>query len=101
MKEHYRENLSLTSLSEALGYSSKYLSRLFKETMSWNLSDYIQYVRIEKAKELLLQTQLSVEEIQDQVGIPSRTTFIRVFKKFEGLPPGQYRKLGALQSPHS
>ncbi len=101
VKEHYRENLSLTSLSEALGYSSKYLSRLFKETMSWNLSDYIQYVRIEKAKELLLQTQLSVEEIQDQVGIPSRTTFIRVFKKFEGLPPGQYRKLGALQSPHS
>lgn len=96
VKQHYRENLSLTSLSEAMGYSAKYLSRLFKENMSWNLSDYIQYVRIEKAKELLVQTRLSVEEIQEQVGIPSRTTFIRVFKKFEGLPPGQYRKLGAM-----
>ncbi len=96
VKAHYQENLSLTSLSEAMGYSAKYLSRLFKENMSWNLSDYIQYVRIEKAKELLVQTQLSVEEIQEQVGIPSRTTFIRVFKKFEGLPPGQYRKLGTM-----
>ena len=96
VKEHYQENLSLTSLSEAMGYSAKYLSRLFKENMSWNLSDYIQYVRIEKAKELLIQTQLSVEEIQELVGIPSRTTFIRVFKKFEGLPPGQYRKLGTI-----
>ena len=76
VKEHYQENLSLTSLSEVMGYSAKYLSRLFKENMSWNLSDYIQYVRIEKAKELLVQTQLSVEEIQEQVGIPSRTTFI-------------------------
>ena len=101
VKEHYQENLSLSSLSEAMGYSAKYLSRLFKENMSWNLSDYIQYVRIEKAKELLVQTQLSVEEIQEQVGIPSRTTFIRVFKKFEGLPPGQYRKLGTMTNGSS
>ena len=69
------------------------MSRLFKESMNWNLSDYINYVRIEKAKELLRTTNEPIDEIQELVGIPSRTTFLRVFKKFEGITPGQYRKL--------
>ena len=91
--QHYAENISLTTVAEHVGYSSKYMSRLFKESMNWNLSDYINYVRIEKAKELLRTTNEPIDEIQELVGIPSRTTFLRVFKKFEGITPGQYRKL--------
>ena len=90
---HYQENISLGAIAEHMGYSSKYMSKLFKESMNWNLSDYINYVRIEKAKELLSETTETMERIQEMVGIPSRTTFLRVFKKFEGITPGQYRKL--------
>ena len=90
---HYQENISLGAIAEHMGYSSKYMSKLFKESMNWNLSDYINYVRIEKAKELLSETAETMERIQEMVGIPSRTTFLRVFKKFEGITPGQYRKL--------
>lgn len=95
--QHYAENISLTTVADYVGYSAKYMSRLFKESMNWNLSDYINYVRIEKAKELLRTTSEPLDGIQELVGIPSRTTFLRVFKKFEGITPGQYRKLKSTQ----
>ena len=93
IEAHYADNLSLTELAEKAGYNAKYISRLFKQYIGYNLSDYINFVRIQKAKELLRDPSLSIAKIQELVGIPSYTTFTRVFKKFEGIPPSHYRQL--------
>jgi two-component system, response regulator YesN len=92
---HFSEDISLHVLSGKMGYNYKYISRIFKEYTGYNISDYINFVRIEKAKELIENSTMNMEEIQNVIGIPSRTTFNRVFKKHEGIPPGKYRQLKA------
>jgi YesN/AraC family two-component response regulator len=96
VSENYSENISLQTVAEKTNYSAKYVSRLFKEHTGYNLSDYINMYRVLKAKEKMRQTNMSIGEIQDAVGIPSRTTFIRVFKKFEGITPSKFRELELL-----
>jgi len=93
--KHYGEDISLQALSDKVGYNYKYVSRVFKEYTGYNISDYINFVRIAKAKELIENSSMTIEEIQNIIGIPSRTTFNRVFKKHEGVPPSQYRQLKA------
>lgn len=87
---HFGEELSLDILSDKFSISSKYLSRVFKQTLGVNLSDYLAYVRMEKVKELL-KTELPLEKIAETVGIFNRTTFTRTFRKLEGMTPGEYR----------
>ena len=88
---NYMQELSLDILAEKINISAKHASRVFKQVMETNLTDYMAYVRVEKTKELL-STPMSLEEIAQRVGINNRTTFIRTFKKLEGTTPGEYRK---------
>ena len=90
LDEHYHEELSLDILADRLNVSAKYLSRIFKQIMGVNLSDYLVFVRVEKMKELLL-TDLPLEKVAESVGIFNRTTFTRTFRKLEGVTPGEYR----------
>lgn len=90
--QNYHRELSLEILSDDLGISAKYLSRIFKQSMGINLSDYLTYVRVEKIKKLL-KTDMSMEDIAGQTGFNNRTTFTRVFKKLEGVSPGEFRRL--------
>ena len=96
VEEHYQEDLSLTGIGDAMGYNPKYLSRIFKENYGSNLSDYINMVRLQNAKELILNTNLTLDKIHNQIGIPSKTTFIRIFKKYEGISPGEYREIHSI-----
>jgi len=89
---NFAQELSLDILADHLGLSSKYVSRMFKMSMHVNLSDYLAYVRIEKAKELLL-TEQQLEKIAEQVGITNRTTFTRTFRKLEGMTPTEWRRM--------
>lgn len=90
--QHYQQDLYLENVSEQLGLSPKYVSRIFKEQTKMNISDYINIVRITKAQQLLRETSLPIQEIALLVGIPSRTTFLRVFRKQLGQSPREYRK---------
>ncbi|TDF99748.1 helix-turn-helix domain-containing protein [Paenibacillus piri] len=92
IEDHYGQDLYLEKLADQLGVSSKYLSKMFKQKKGMNLTDYISLVRITKAKEMMMSTDRNISDISEQVGIYSRTTFIRLFKKFEGLPPNEFRK---------
>jgi YesN/AraC family two-component response regulator len=91
IEENYGQDLYLEKLSEEFGVSSKYISRIFKEQTGTNLTDYISMIRIAKAKQLLLETDLPISEIGEKIGIFNRTTFLRTFKKFEGVSPMEYR----------
>lgn len=91
--EHYTDpNLSLAQISEAFDMNLKTLSRIFKEEFGEKFVDYLTKLRIEHAKRLLEDTGESVQSIAEQVGYLYPMSFIRVFKKSEGMTPGDYRK---------
>ncbi|WP_167859283.1 helix-turn-helix domain-containing protein [Paenibacillus cymbidii] len=92
IEENFATDLYLEKIAMEVGISSKYVSRMFKEKTGVNLTDYISMYRMTKAKELLVQTNLSINEIAERVGIFSRATFLRIFKKFEGVSPNEFRK---------
>lgn len=72
--------------------SSKYISKIFKQRMGISLVDYISLVQIDRSKELLLDTNKTIDEIAGSVGINSRVTFYRLFKKHEGISPSSFRR---------
>ena len=86
-------NLGLEQIAEEFGYSTYYVSRFFREQNNENLKEYISTLRLERAKVLLKDTQLSVNEIVEKVGYISPSSFIRKFKVAEGMTPGEYRRM--------
>jgi YesN/AraC family two-component response regulator len=72
--------------------SKNYFSKLFKEVTGTNVSDYIQYLRVDQACHLLKTTELKVTNIAFQVGFKDMKFFYEVFKKITGKTPGDYRK---------
>lgn len=89
---HYRDSLTLDSLSKALGVSRYYLSRVFSEKMGQGFSSYLAEIRLSNAKTLLKETDLTVAEVAEQSGFESQRTFYRCFRSHQGLTPLQYRK---------
>lgn len=90
--EHYDQDLYLEKIADKMNVSVKYVSRVFKDKTGMNITDYISQVRVAKAKELLIHTDMTIYDIAEQVGITNRTTFLRTFKKMEGLSPNEFRK---------
>ncbi len=92
--EHYADDdLGLATLADVAGLSPAYLSTLFKQNTGMNLSDHINRVRIDHAKEKLIENDtLTIHEVASCCGFYSDATFARVFKKLEGITPGEYRK---------
>ena len=87
-------DLSLNFVANAFSLSDSYVSRLFKEKTGSNFLDYMNRARIEKAKMILLsESQISIQEAGILVGYDSDTTFRRIFKKYEGITPSQFRKI--------
>ncbi len=93
VQEHYASDLYLERVAEGLGLSVKYISKVFKEKTGRNLSDYINEVRIQHVKDMLVNTNMSIASISEAAGIYSRTTLIRLFRKYEGVTPSEYREL--------
>lgn len=91
IEQHIGEDISLNDVATWVGLSPAYVSRTFKESTGQNFVEYLSVCRVEQAKELLENTQLSIKEIGFKSGFNSMQTFIRTFKKLEGCTPSQYR----------
>ena len=90
---HYNENdISTASVAEKFGITSQYLSTIFKKATGENLYGYITKLRIEKAKKLMNNKNFTIVQIAEKVGYTSDISFIRAFKKTEGITPGKYRE---------
>ncbi|MDQ0920426.1 response regulator [Paenibacillus sp. V4I5] len=89
---HFKKDISLTEMAQYANMSISYFSALFKRCTGRTLVQYIQEVRIEKAKQLLLETQLKNYEIAERVGFATQPYFIRVFKSSVGVSPNTFRK---------
>ncbi len=92
IREHYTEDISLTSLAAKYNISMGHLSKMIKERLQVNFSDYIASLRIQRAKELLRDESISIQEIAEIVGYNDYFYFTKVFKKVEGISPSKYRK---------
>lgn len=88
--DHYKEPFSLEDVAAYVGLTPTYFTKMFKEQTKHTFIDYVTDYRIEKSKELLLQTNLSLKEIAFEVGYDPNY-FSRVFKKWTNLSPKQYR----------
>lgn len=92
IQEHQTEDLSLGQVAKAANTSTFYFCKMFKKVTGLNFTDYVSRVRIEKAKNLLLNPSLRISEIAYEVGFQSLTHFNRVFKKILGQSPTEYRE---------
>ena len=93
LKSNYMDSdLSVSKISEQLGYQKDYMSKTFKAEYGENLSVTIEKFRIEKACDLL-KSDMKITDIPKEVGYNSDMSFRRAFKKVMGLTPADYKKI--------
>lgn len=92
IREHYTEDISLSEYALKYDMSLASLSSQLKEKLSMNYSDYLTSLRLQRAKTLLKEPSLSIQEIAEQSGYTDYFYFTKVFKKAEGISPSKYRK---------
>jgi AraC family transcriptional regulator len=92
INEHLTENLSLKDISNVVGMSPFYFTSLFKQSMGMTAYQYVIYHRIERAKQLLRQQELSIGDVSAQVGFESQSHFTNVFRKHTSKTPKMYQK---------
>uniref|UniRef100_UPI00398A70FD helix-turn-helix transcriptional regulator n=2 Tax=Bacillus haynesii TaxID=1925021 RepID=UPI00398A70FD len=90
--QHYMNDISLESCADQAGTNSYTLSKAFKQVTGINFIDYVTRLRIEKAKELLLETNKKIHDVSEEVGY-RHSYFNRIFKKQVGVPPSRYRQI--------
>lgn len=97
LAEHYSDipGLKLSDVADRLGISPSYLSHLFTNGLGSSFSAYVAKLRSEAAKDLLVNTGLSMSEIASQVGYDDPNYFIRSFKKNVGMTPKNFRRISA------
>ncbi len=83
--------LDLNNLSQQFGVTPQYISNVFKKYRNENIKDYIAKHKLTHAKELLATTELTVKEIAARLGYANEIGVIRLFRKYEGITPGDYR----------
>ena len=92
IRNHYTEDIQLTTLATKYSMSIARLSTKIKKKIGMTFSDYVTQLRIQRAKELLSDDSMSVSEIAEVVGYNDYFYFIKVFKKVQGISPSKYRK---------
>lgn len=90
--ENSEQNISLETLSNKVGLSPIYISKMFKEKLGINYIDFLTECRIEKAKKMLAEPEKSIKEITLEVGYHEPNYFSKVFKKMCNVTPREYRK---------
>ena len=92
INNHPGDDLSAAALADLTGYSSGYLSRVFRQEFGVSIHDYVLESRMTLARELLLRTHLRVYEIARNVGYDDSNYFIKVFRGFTGMTPQEYKQ---------
>lgn len=92
IENHYSEKITLKQLAQVCNVSESYLSRLFPKYYGQNVTEYMNTVRIAKAKTLLSNPEITVNYIARVCGYEDSSYFIKCFKKLNGVTPQAYRK---------
>jgi YesN/AraC family two-component response regulator len=92
IQKNYKEHLTLSGLAEKYHVDASYISRTFSKKYGETMMAYITRLRVEKAMELIAKSEKSLEEISFEVGYDDYNYFSRVFKKYQGVRPSEYRQ---------
>jgi len=98
IESHYKGNLTLEQLSQIAGMNEKYFCRVFRSITHQSPMDYVNFYRIEHAAYLLDSTTMSITTVGMDCGFTESSYFTKVFKKYKGLTPRQYRKSSVHES---
>lgn len=90
--EHFSEPISLKSIADALFISQSYVSKIFSDKLRYNFREYINSLRINKAKDLLAESSLSISDVMFACGFNNQSSFNRVFQDFCGCTPREFKK---------
>lgn len=92
LNAHYVEDVTLNQVAEHIYVSSFYISRMFKKELGINFVDYLNELRINKAKELLMDARFKTYEVAEAVGIPNAHYFSKLFRKYAGMTASEYKQ---------
>ena len=88
---HIQDELSLIRLADLVHFNPSYLSRLFKQVVGMNISDYISDIRVKKAKQMLENPGIKISSVAESLGYGTATNFTRFFEKMTNMTPQEYR----------
>lgn len=97
IQHNYQENLKLNTIAELFGYNSSYLGKIFNKETGKTFNSYIDEIRIENSKRLLLDHEYKVYEISQLVGYTNVDYFHKKFKKYAGMSPAEFRRANSVE----
>lgn len=92
IKKNYMKKVTLEDTAAFVFLSPAYFSRVFKEEMNENFNTYVNMIRVEAARKLLLNEKIPLVEIASMIGFEGQSYFSKVFKKMTGVTPGKFRE---------
>ncbi len=92
ISDNYMKKITLNDISEHVHFSISYICRIFRQEMDMNLMTFINQVRVEKAKTLLIDKQIPLVDIAHLSGFEDQSYFTKVFKRIAGISPGKFRE---------
>lgn len=91
LQQNYDQDISLQAMAQYVSMDENYLSGLFKKKTGISFINYLQKIRVEEAKFLLAHTDLTVNELCERAGFANPSYFFKIFKRWTGLTPNEYR----------
>lgn len=91
LHDNYKKELTLIQAASEVHLSPAYLSRIFKQQTGTSFTEYLTKHRLQEAKKLLLNTDMTIDEVACKVGYNNNSYFTSVFKKYENLTPSEFR----------
>jgi AraC-like DNA-binding protein len=92
IKQNYMKKIKLQDIAEHVFFSATYFAKVFRDEMGLTPGNYITATRIDESKRLLRDSEVSIIDIPEMVGLESQSYFTRIFKKAEGITPGEFRR---------
>lgn len=94
IERNFSEQVTLEQLAKAFFVSKEYLSKVFKQEYGHNVTDFIRHLRMDKARQRLMDAHISIKAVAEMTGYEDVSHFYRVFRKHFGIAPGEMRKRG-------
>ena len=100
VEAHYQEDISMQDAATALRYSDAYFCKLFKQCFKVNFSAYLNQFRVDRARQMIQDSRLSLKEVSTACGYTDSNYFTRVFKRLTGQTPTEYRNALTQEAVH-